>query len=72
MAVGDNYNVTVSLNEPEPVLLKICDLNGSIIKEIKSSDKSEYHFMNSLQVPGMYIVILQTSKGIETKKFMVH
>lgn len=72
VAVGDNYNVAVSLNEPEPVLLKICDLNGSIIKEVKSSDKSEYHFMNSMQVPGMYIVILQTSKGIETKKFMVH
>ncbi|MND64048.1 hypothetical protein D3C80_553720 [compost metagenome] len=72
VAVGDNYNVSVSLNEPEAVILKICDLNGSILKEIKSSDKSEYHFMNSLQVPGMYIVILQTSKGIETKKFMVH
>jgi hypothetical protein len=39
--------------------------------ELKGRDQAEYFFKNQLKTAGVYMVVLKTTKGSETRKLIV-
>lgn len=68
---NENYNISVSLDEPGSVVVKVFNARGIQVSEMKDSGQSEFQFITSLKDSGMYLVVIQTPKGIETKKVVV-
>jgi hypothetical protein len=69
---GSSYQIGVSLQEPGQVRIRILDMKGILQEEIRDDGRSEYHFKGTIRHPGMYLVVLQTAKGQETRKIVVH
>jgi hypothetical protein len=69
---NESYNVSVSLDDPGKVLVTIFNSRGSQIQEMNNSGQSEFQFTTSLKDTGMYLVMIQTPKGVETRKVVVY
>jgi hypothetical protein len=68
----DKYNVSVSLPEAGPVAVKVFNMQGVMKKGLEGSSSSEYQFITQTNEAGLYLVIIQTNKGIETRKIIVY
>lgn len=68
---GGLYNVSVSLEQSAPINIKVFDAKGMLYQARKGDSQAEYHFILPVKEPGMYMVVLQTSKGVETRKLVV-
>lgn len=69
---NEKYNVSISLDEPGSVVVKVFNLSGTQVHEMNDSGKSEFQFITSLKDAGMHLVVIQTRKGIETRKVIVY
>jgi hypothetical protein len=69
---NDAYNVSISLEEPASVAVRVMDIRGFEIQTITGQSKTEYQFTTSLKDSGMYLVVIQTPKGVETRKIIVY
>lgn len=68
----EQYNVNVSLPEPGPVLIKVFDSRGTLTQRMEGSNSPEYQFTGAVKDSGLYLVMIQTPGGLETKKVIVH
>ena len=68
----DKYNVSVSLPEPGPVVIRIFNLQGVMMKTLEGTGNAEYQFVTKGDEPGVFAVVVQTINGIETRKIIVH
>lgn len=68
---GD-FSIKVSLGEPSDVSVKIMNLMSAIMdkQEAKGADSYELEYNLSI-TPGIYLVVLETSHGVETRKLVV-
>ncbi len=67
---NDPYNVAVSLPKAASVSVKIFNSRGVFLQEMSGNDNSEYLFTTSVNDPGIYVIVIQTPKGIETRKIV--
>jgi hypothetical protein len=66
-----NFNVSISLPAKGFVSVAVYDIRGAKQLEWKGHDQAEYFFKNQLKTPGVYMVVLKTTKGSETRKLIV-
>jgi hypothetical protein len=69
---GETYKIAISLQEPASVKIKIYDLKGHLLQEIKGDSQAEYHFKGKALGRGVYMVVLETSNKLSTKKLFVY
>lgn len=69
---GDSYTMSVLLQEPASVTVRIYDLKGLLLQEIKGENQSEYRFKGTALRGGMYMVVLETSDKQAAKKLFVY
>ncbi len=69
---GDTFKMSVSLQEPGTVDIKVMDANGGVVREMQGSNGTEYEFISSLSEAGLYLVVITTPKGTETHKVIVN
>jgi hypothetical protein len=69
---GDEmFNVGISLERPSPVVVQIMTSSGLLLEKSNGTGNSEYQFTYIAKNPGLYLVVIQTPKGIETRKIVV-
>jgi hypothetical protein len=66
------FTVNVSLKQPWDVQVKVYDLKGKRYGQMQGEGQQEYHFTASAGEPGLYLIVLQTPAGMETRKLLVH
>jgi hypothetical protein len=71
LRVSDSYNVSISLEEAGQVSVKVFNSLGIMIQGMHGRQRSEYQFTSALKDAGMYLVVIQTPKGIETRKIIL-
>lgn len=69
---NDFYHVGVTLDEPGDVLVRVYDLKSNLFEAFEDETGTEFHFTGQLDHPGVYMVVLESPKGIQTKKLVVH
>lgn len=68
---NENYNISISMEEPAGVLVKVYNAKGIMIDEMHGADNSEYQFITRLRDSGVFLVVIQTPQGMETHKVIV-
>ena len=69
---NESYNVSVSLEKPASVAVKVFNSRGVMIESMEGMNNAEYQFITSMKDSGLYLVVIQTPKGIETRKVIVY
>lgn len=69
---NDKFSVNVSLKQPAPVQVKVYDLKGKLYGQMQGEGQQEYRFSSAVQEPGLYMIVLQTPSGMETRKLLVY
>ena len=69
---GQNYQIAVSLDEPSNIIVRVFDLKGILLQEMKGNDQSNYQFTGKGLGPGMYMVVLKTPDTLSSKKIIVN
>ncbi|HET7180575.1 MAG TPA: T9SS type A sorting domain-containing protein, partial [Chryseosolibacter sp.] len=69
---NEDYNVSVSMQEVGAVTVKVYNAKGIVMDEMAGADNSEYQFITRIKDSGIYLVVVQTPKGMETHKIIVH
>lgn len=72
LASNENYNISISMEEPAGVLVKVYNAKGIIVDEMNGTDNSEYQFITRLRDSGVFLVVIQTPQGMETHKVIVY
>jgi hypothetical protein len=68
----EKYNVSVSLPEAGPVAVKVFNMQGVMKNGLEGTSTSEYQFVTQVDEAGLFLVVIQTSRGIETRKIIVY
>jgi hypothetical protein len=68
---GDAYNVGISLPEVGSVSVQVFDMKGTAHQSMSGENQSEYHFKATLNESGMYMVVIRTPQGTESRKVIV-
>jgi hypothetical protein len=66
------YSISVSLPEAGSVRVTVLDSKGISASQMTGSNTSEYQFITSLKNPGLYLVVIETPKGVRSHKFIVN
>jgi len=66
------FTVNVSLKQPAAVQVKVYDLKGKVYGQMQGEGQSEYRLAGLAPEPGLYLIVLQTPSGLETRKLLVH
>ncbi|HEY0743513.1 MAG TPA: T9SS type A sorting domain-containing protein [Chryseosolibacter sp.] len=66
------YSISVSLPETGSVRVTVFDSKGVSASQMTGANTSEYQFITSLKNPGLYVVVIQTAKGIQSYKIIVN
>jgi hypothetical protein len=66
------FTVNVSLKQLAAVQVKVYDLKGKLHGQMQGEGQSEYRLTGSAPDPGLYLIVLQTPTGLETRKLLVH
>jgi len=69
---NENYNISVSMEEVASVWVRVYNAQGFMIDEMQGKDNSEYQFITRIKDAGVFLVVVQTPKGTETHKVIVH
>lgn len=69
---GDHYNVSVSIPETGSITIQVLDLKGNVYQEWTGRGKTEYLFKGTLSGAGMYLVKVNTPKGVQSAKLIVN
>jgi len=70
-SVDGNFTVSVSLPEAGPISVGIYDLNGNKVQEMAGNRNSEYRLPGHLTTPGVYMIMVKTPHGVESRKLMI-
>jgi len=70
-SVDGNFTVSVSLPEAGPVSVNVYDLHGTKVTEMAGNQNSEYRLPGHLSTPGVYMIRVKTSHGVESRKLMI-
>lgn len=71
-ASNGDFSIKVNLAEPSNIRVKIMNLISTIIDQQEAKGADGYEFKHSLSMaPGIYLVVLETSHGSETRKLVV-
>jgi hypothetical protein len=70
-SVDGNFTVSVSLPEAGPVSVGVYDLGGNKLQEMAGHNNSEYRLPGHLSTPGVYMIMVKTSHGVESRKLMI-
>jgi hypothetical protein len=65
------FNISVSLPESGDVEIQLFDLKGTPANALKGTNSPEHHFKTSLSNSGMYVIMVRTANGTQTKKVIV-
>ncbi len=68
---GDTYNISISLPESGNVRVQVFDMKGTPYQTLNGENSTEYHFKAALNDSGMYMVVIQTPSGTESRKVIV-
>jgi hypothetical protein len=68
----DDYSVSVSLEKPASVSVRVYNSRGIMLESIEGKDNSEYQFTLNVKDPGVFLVVIQTPKGVETRKVIAY
>lgn len=66
-----HFNVSVSLPAKGAVTVTVYDIKGAKQLELRGRENAEYFFNNKLKTAGVYMVVLKTAHGTETRKLIV-
>ena len=66
------FTVNVSLKQPAAVQVKVYDLKGKVYGQMRGEGQQEYRLAGLAPDPGLYLIVLQTPTGLETRKLLVH
>jgi hypothetical protein len=69
---NESYNISVSLEKPASVAVKVFNSNGLMMEAMEGKNNSEYQFITSMRDAGLFLVVIQTPKGIHTRKVIVY
>ncbi|CAA9225508.1 MAG: hypothetical protein AVDCRST_MAG56-951 [uncultured Cytophagales bacterium] len=69
---GSTYQVNVSLEEASAARVKVYDTKGVLHGQMQGNDQAHYQFTGTGPQPGAYTVVLETPKGIETRKLVIY
>jgi hypothetical protein len=69
---GGAYRVSVSLEEASTARVKVYDAKGVLHGQMQGKDQADYQFTGTGPQPGAYTVVLETPKGIETRKLVIY
>ena len=72
LSSNENFNISVSLEKTASVLVRVFNATGLMIDEMHGTDNSEYQFITRIKDLGVFLVVIQTPKGMETRKIIVH
>ena len=72
LSSDENYNVSISMEEQASVTVRVFNATGLMIDEMYGTDNSEYQFIARIKDSGVFLVVIQTPSGIETRKVVVH
>ena len=70
--INEEFKIGVSLTEPGEVSVRLFNSMGLQVQEMTGSNNSEYQFISSFKDSGAYLIVIQTRKGTETRKLVVH
>ncbi len=67
------FQTKIALEKPSEISVKIIHLSsGAVLDEKKGNDNVEFLFDNTMTLPsGMYLVILETSRGTSRRKLVI-
>jgi hypothetical protein len=68
---GGTYSISISLPESGNVMVQIIDMKGTPHQTLDGQNNSEYHFKATLNESGLYMVVIQTPQGTESRKVIV-
>jgi hypothetical protein len=71
VAPNSVFSVSVSLEAPGDVSMRLYDATGVLKQQLNGTGQAEYHFLMSAKTAGMYLVAIQTPKGMQTRKVLV-
>jgi hypothetical protein len=69
---NDPYNVGISLQNEASVGVKIFNSRGILLETMEGQNQSEYQFITTVKDPGVYMIVIQTPEGIETRKLIAY
>ena len=64
--------MSISLEKPASVIVRVFNATGLIIDEMQGADNSEYQFITRIKDSGVFLVVIQTPNGLETRKVVVY
>ncbi|HEY0651752.1 MAG TPA: T9SS type A sorting domain-containing protein [Chryseosolibacter sp.] len=67
----DTFSVGISLERPAAVAVQVMTSSGLLLERSNGTGNSEYQFTYIAKNPGLYLVVIQTPAGIETRKVVV-
>lgn len=71
VSADGHFNVSVSLPAKGSVTITVYDIKGGKLMELRGRENAEYFFSNQLKTAGVYLVVLKTQNGSETRKLIV-
>lgn len=69
---NESFNVSISMEDPAGVLVKVYNAKGIMVDEMRGADNSEYQFITRPSGSGVFLVVIQTPRGMETHKIIVY
>lgn len=69
---NEQFNVGISLPVVGTVGFRIFSSRGILLQSWSGQSQSEYLFKTSVKDPGVYMIIVQTRSGVETRKIVVY
>jgi hypothetical protein len=72
VAAHGRYTVNVSLTQPAAAQVKVYDLKGKLHGQMQGEGQQEYRLPGLAPEPGLYLIVLETPTGVETRKLLVH
>ncbi|HEY0653360.1 MAG TPA: T9SS type A sorting domain-containing protein [Chryseosolibacter sp.] len=71
LGTDEVFNIGISLQKPAAVGVKILDGRGIVVTEMQGTGNAEYLFNAQLPESGIYLVVVKTPSGFETRKVIV-
>jgi hypothetical protein len=72
LASNADYNISISMENPAAVAVKVYNATGILIDQMQGADIAEYQFITRIRDAGVFLVVIQTPQGMETRKIIVH
>jgi hypothetical protein len=69
---NDAFNVGVSLEKAASVGVKVFNARGIMMETMEGKNQSEYQFITTVKDPGVYMIVIQTPQGVETRKVIAY